>query len=514
MAAQLETCNPIDEITALQENFASETTSDQRKQLGQFFTGKPVAGYMASLATAPHSTTATLLDAGAGIGILTAATTYHLFNSGCNTVHAVLYELDPNALAPLKDTLALVSHYAESAEKTFTYEIHQEDFVLSRPDKTHDAAPFDLAVINPPYFKYSAKDSVYAKATADLFKGDPNIYASFLATTLSAIKPNGQLISINPRSFTNGLYFKGFRTYLLANASLDLIHIFRSRDKVFKSETDSVLQETVICRYTKREQKDVIEVRRTECNASIDQHEKRTYDKDLIIDKANGERIIRIPETDHEAHILKQAESLPKNFTTAGYYISTGPVVEHRTLDFITDHNYGKASTPLLRPHNIKPTIVNWTGYETKDVLFLLNRGHQKHTLPNERFVLLKRFSSKDERRRLIASVFEPDSVDANYIAVGNKINYIGVNKAQLSKIEALGLSGVFNSTFMDKYFRSISGNTQVNATEIRLLRFPSRQQVKRIGQILIKKDCSDQDSLDAIVDAELNLTPYRDGRR
>ena len=503
---QVALISPVEDIIALQSNFLASKSINQRKSLGQFFTGAVVSEYMASLVNKPKSKAVHILDAGAGTGVLTASAALRCLDFGCKSVHAVLYELDSEAVPNLEQTLKVVQNIFRQQCSTFTFEICCEDFVLARPDKDESVQGFDISVINPPYFKYSVKASPYAKAVADLYKGDPNIYASFMAIVMASLNEGGQMVSITPRSFTNGLYFKGFRSYLLTESALDLIHIFKHRDKVFKNDDSSVLQENVICRFIKGKRFEVVTVRSSDCDASINNAVEEQYPLDLIIDPSNDQYIIRIPESAHEARILRQAENFPTTFEGAGYFISTGRVVEHRSRNYITEDTNTPNSVPLYRPHNVTPLTATWTGGHKKDVSFMLNDGHEKHTMKNGTFVLLKRFSSKDEKRRLVSGVHLKSAHNCELIGFGNKTNYVGVVGGNLTKIEAYGLAAVFNSSFMDKYFRCISGNTQVNATEIRVMKFPTREQVKEIGKQAQKLKTIETRKIDLIVNPALGL--------
>jgi adenine-specific DNA-methyltransferase len=509
MLEKTVTTDVINAIAALQDDFLKSKTLAQRKALGQFFTGAVVSNYMASLVNAPADKSVRLLDAGAGVGILTASTAIHCLNQGCNQVHAVLFELDQSAIANLDKAMQIITQLFDEHSSTFTYEIHNQDFVLARPDQNKAIPAFDITVINPPYFKYSAKESAYAQAAADLYRGDPNIYASFMGVAMSCLSQSGQMVVISPRSFTNGLYFKGFRQYLLAAANLSLVHIFKSRDKVFQGENANVLQENIICRFIKTAQDSHIVVRSSVCDSSIANTEENIYTTSLIIDPTNDQKIIRIPETINDAKILKQAEKLASTFEGSGYFISTGPVVEHRTREFITEDTDERNTVPLYRPHNVTRLRTTWTGDHKKDVAFKLDENHHKHTLQNDTYVLLKRFSSKDEKRRLVSGVHLVNGSEHNLIGFGNKMNYIGVKDNKLTPVEAFGLSALFNSTFMDKYFRSISGNTQVNATEIRVLKFPSKEQVITIGEQVERLSTPCTAELDAIINPILAITDF-----
>jgi len=499
----------IDEIVGMieaaalaQSSYLSNKPEIERKSLGQYFTGAPVADYMASMIGPIDAPVVRILDAGAGAGILTISAALRCLEIGKNQVHAVLYEIDGDAITHLGTNMEQVAQQFRKQGGQFTFEIRHKDFVLSRPDRTE--APFHVSLINPPYFKYNSETSPYAGATADLFKGNPNIYASFMAVVAACLAPMGQMVAIVPRSFTNGLYFKGFRLYLNQTMSLDKLHIFRARDKVFKEL--SVLQENVICSYTKRFQAAQIMVCTTTGYEDLNQVESQQYPAKLLIDTTNEHEIIRIPESTEDASILQTVEGWPSSFQGNGYFISTGPVVEHRTREYITTPEDKVNSVPLLRMHNIKAFKTVWTGNNKKDARFRLLDGHDKHTTDNQPYVLLKRFSSKDEKRRLVAGVHDPRAIKGELIALENHLNYIGIADGELDLVEAYGLAALFNSTLMDKYFRCISGNTQVNATEIRLLKLPTREVIRQIGAAFKEGAETGQQHTDNIVNLYLKV--------
>jgi adenine-specific DNA-methyltransferase len=141
----------------------------QSKEIGQFFTESKTADYMASmLHSIGNVELVKILDAGAGEGILTASAARRCLELGNRRVHAVLFEVDKDILSALEENMdRLVRIFIKKGGK-LSYEILNEDFVLSRPDK-HERS-FHISIINPPYFKYNSKNSVYSGATADLFK--------------------------------------------------------------------------------------------------------------------------------------------------------------------------------------------------------------------------------------------------------------------------------------------------------------------------------------------------------
>ena len=119
-----------------QVEYLNSKSEKDRKEIGQYFTGDPVSNYMASLFdedTIPDNVS--ILDAGAGAGILTISTALYCIDKGKKSVHAVLYEIDDNALEVLSESMEDLKGFIEAQDGQFTYEIRNKDFVLDRPDQ-------------------------------------------------------------------------------------------------------------------------------------------------------------------------------------------------------------------------------------------------------------------------------------------------------------------------------------------------------------------------------------------
>lgn len=477
----------LQSIATSQNEFLLSQVAEKRKKLGQFFTDSKIAQYMASLFDGKNLIDhIDVLDAGAGAGILSIATVQRMKALGFKNVALTAYEIDPDVISLLEENLKSTAYEINNNAFTFTYEIIEKDFILDKSVKK-----YDVCCINPPYFKYSAKDSPYTKATAHLFKGDPNIYASFVAKALEALKPSGELVFITPRSFTNGLYFKDFRKFLSKNSSISFIHIFKSRKDLFK-ETD-VLQENVIIKLVKSVQQiNLVPVSTSMGITDLDNSVINFYEKELVLDQTSAEYFIRIPESLEDAENLKLVEDWEDTFTSLGYFISTGPVVEYRSKEFFEDSNC--ASIPLINAHNLYGLNVVWDGTHKKDKRFYLINGYEKWTVKNSTYVLIKRISSKDDKKRINTAIYEPASAQQNEVAFENHINFIGHKERALTKDEAYGLTLILRSNLFDSYFRSISGNTQVNATEIKTLKLPGLNTIEKIGNSWLNNKISENE--------------------
>ena len=106
----------------------------------------------------------------------------------------------------------------------------------------------------------------------------------------------------------------------------------------------------------------------------------------------------------------------------------------------------------------------------------------------NRNYLFLKRFTSKEEKRRLQPAIYLKKSFKQfDYISTDNKLNFIDTlnDNDNLSLSEIFGLYALFNSTVYDKYYRILDGGTQVNAGEINSMPVPGRQLINQLGDKL-----------------------------
>lgn len=83
----------------------------------------------------------------------------------------------------------------------------------------------------------------------------------------------------------------------------------------------------------------------------------------------------------------------------------------------------------------------------------------------------------------MIAAPLLFNQLEYDYLGFENHLNYIYGKTGDLTPDLAVGLSALYNSALLDRYFRLVNGNTQVNATELRSLPLPEAEVIKTIGK-------------------------------
>ncbi len=488
------------------------TANHDRRAIAQIFTPASVARFMAARASRIGEAF-TFIDAGAGVGVLAAAMCERIAGlPKPRRVTAELYEMDPAVLPALRQTIAECRKTLAENGHHMDAAIHEEDFVLRRPAASlYSPSPrtgyADVVLMNPPYSKL-AKDSPQGRAFSEIVHGQPNVYALFMAAAVELLKPGGELIAITPRSYCNGLYFREFRRWLLARMSLRHIHLFESRRATFKES--EVLQESVITVAARQPEQTAEVLVSVSHGADIDDAEPTPRAVGTIIDDPGGACVIRLPAAESDLGVMRTVESWSATFAERGLRISTGPVVAFRATKYLLDTMDDADAVPLFSIHNVRPFATVWpVAKGSKPVGFRATHGAAALLLPAQNYVLLRRFSAKEEDRRLTASPYIPTAAQRRRpVALENHLNYVTHNDRELTEAEVHGLVALFNSALLDRYFRILSGNTQVNATEIRAIPFPELRVIALIGERVGSFNGNDRGKIEEAVLEVLGVSP------
>lgn len=462
--------------------------SQRRAELGQYMTPSPIAAFMASLFS--YNGHAKLLDAGAGVGSLTSAFLDHALQRGM-TVEVEAWEIDSVLGDYLKNTL---DDFVQLGQGKIKARIHASDFI---EDATFSIqfncdTRYTHAILNPPYKKLSPLSN-HRKLLRMVEIETVNLYTAFVALSVLLMKNGGEVVAIIPRSFCNGSYYRPFRNLILRTCSIRQLHLFESRNQAFQE--DDVLQENIIIHLVKGEpQGDVIVS--TSRDAKFLDYQQFTFAAAEIVKPEDTEQYIHIPTTAaHTATPKLCAHTLGE----IGLEVCTGPVVDFRMKDDWRDEP-GENSVPLLYPHHFTEGILRWPKPHKKPNALHLSDEVRKWLMPRGHYVLVKRFTAKEERRRLVAYHLASDALDAALIGFENHWNVFHIGKHGLDEDTAKGLSTFLNSTVLDDHFRVFSGHTQVNATDLRNMRYPSREQLQLLGQRANGRT-NDQATIDRLIE-------------
>jgi adenine-specific DNA-methyltransferase len=477
-------------------SYLSQSTLAHRKRLGQYLTPLPVADYMASLCDVDKHAIR-ILDPGAGTGVLTCAVCERLASlvNPPSEVSIDAYEADAALAEVLESVLRLTKKRLAIAGIGFHFNVHADDFIIANATGLEPSSDlfrrhgerFDLAISNPPYFKLSKSDP-RARAADVVVHGQPNIYALFMAVSASMLAPGGEMIFITPRSFTSGPYFRCFREWLFERVRPEAVHVFESRRQAF--DRDGVLQENIILKgrrdegWASRTNEAHLRISSSVGSADLGLNEARNVPLTAVLDLTSAEKVLRVPSSrshDDVTRLLKASRGSLKKYALG---ISTGRVVAFRASHFLAmEGRIPETHAPLLWMQNVHPMQLRWpVRSRNKEQFISVTERSISLLVPDNTYVLLRRFSAKEEARRLVAAPLIKGVLGSPFIGLENHLNYIHRPGGSLSLDEAWGLAALLNSSFFDMYFRSMSGNTQVSATEMSSIPLPPLEMIAEIG--------------------------------
>jgi len=500
------TIEPLHTLDHIRKSFNSATSRTDRSQIGQFLTPAAIAQFMSSMFETDFQEVR-ILDPGAGAGVLFAACVETVI-SGKNrplSIEVVAYETDSAILPYLEETMKRCQSLCTSDGTAFRGIVKGEDFVSAAIAETRDslfAAPggrFTHAILNPPYKKINSHTAMSRMLYASNIEV-ANLYAVFVWLSMRLLEPGGQMVAITPRSFCNGPYFKKFRTTFLHMMSLTRIHVFESRKKAFGD--DGVLQENIIYHAIRGPQKPKSVTISASDGLEFDKTRTLSVPYGRVVHPGDRDMFIHLGVDNNGVSLAERMECFTSSLDRLGLSVSTGRVVDFRARKHL-EQSPQQGTVPLIYPCHFKHGFIDWPVTSGKKPNAIVSSSETSDLFVEAGFyVLTKRFSSKEQQRRVMAAIYDPARIAARLVGFENHLNYFHNQGKGLPADLAKGLALYLNSTIADQYFRLFSGHTQVNATDLRKMPYPTHAQLLRLGSY-VKETIPDQETVDAIVEKE-----------
>ena len=479
------------------EWYVTGKSDHYRKNQGLFLTPVGTADFMAGQIRA-NARQLKILDPAAGAGVLCCAAIETLvsYRTKTDEIELVAYEVDDSLIPTLRTVLDyLVTWCQQSRGILVTVRIEAADFILANAESARsngrfcsaaETKAFDVVIANPPYFKIGKSDT-RATAVSEVVHGQPNIYSLFMAVSAALLRQGGDLIFVTPRSFASGPYFRQFRTVFFNMIRPSGIHVFRSRRQAFRR--DAVLQENVIffglrhdC-WHKSVGRALVTISTSDGVEDICGGGPREVSTNAVLDMGSREKILRLPLDANDDDAFAVVDSWPSNLDRLGMRISTGPVVAFRAKKFIASKAMTSDShVPLLWMNHVHAMRATWPQNRHKPE-YIARYGAKSLLVPSRNYVLIRRFSAKEQARRLTAAPYIAADFGVPAVGLENHLNYIHRPGGTLSEDEAWGLAALYNSRLLDTWFRATNGNTQVSATELRAMSLPSLERIVALGR-------------------------------
>ena len=480
-------------------------------RLGRLFTKKETAKLMATMLPLREDKTAyTVLDPGAGTGILSAAVIEEICVRvpKCKRIFVTCYENNPEFIPMLEDNLERIRKKARHDYDVRVYvTVYPENYITESQnhytvtlfDKVEDK--FDIIICNPPT-EMVEKASDEARRAGGVTQ--VKINSAFLFAKLAAkhLEEDGRLMIILPTTVASASALSGFRKEMTQQLSIDKIHLFIGKQK--NSKRAIPLKKSIIISYGKCPKPLNVNI-----TTSTDwgKPEKTAIltplPYDFVVDPKDG--TLTLPKSVEDTKIVRYISDFPETLASLGLKISTGLVIDSRCEGLLFTEPI-KGSVPLIRPIALR----------NGQVRFPLPIKHQyiapvNPTLvqKNKNMVLIKRVPAGSDERFVNASVYMASQLPQyRYISTHNKINFIDTKdkNSEMSARLVFGLFALLNSTIYDRYLSIVSKSKQINAKEMRSLPLPPKNLIENMGMRLIAMRQTTVTACDQIVNPSLHI--------
>ena len=394
--------------------------------------------------------------------------------------HLLGFDKDAALCKLSKHFLLMVLHDEVVITRTRpNFYVHQADSLLQTG---HVLGTLDVVVCNPPFRKMSAAESRQHFSTfSDVIEAQPNSYALFIVLCIRLLAIGGICGLVTPTSFLSGRYFSKLRTFLMMQAKVRSIGMVSDRSGVFID----VEQETALTL-----------VLRENAGYASTTTEVSVVSRDggyVAVGRCvlpNSGAVWPVPRTESDVELLKSAAKSRASLADYGYGVRIGAFVWNR--DTRTTYASAKSAArarggtavPLLWSSDIAPDgRLLFTGVrKTNKEPCFVNLGAKDHpSVVRRPSVLLQRVTSNDQPRRLVAAVVPKTLIESYGGFVGENHTVILEQVSPEPALTPEQLAQLLSAPTVDRYFRCISGATNVSIFELSQLRLPDPGRLKTL---------------------------------
>lgn len=510
----------LSEVDLVKEVANSAINESSRGEYGQYFTPAPIAMFMASLFSR-FGKDVVLLDPGCGPCSLSAAFADECIRKNqTENVKIDFYDIEKDIESYVSCSIKIIKNSLIEHKINVETSFYRDDFIRSISNsllnesgffsENENAEKYTHIIMNPPYKKIQS-NSLHRRWLSSVGIETVNLYSGFLALALKCLCKGGELVAIVPRSFCNGPYYKTFREQIFREASIQHLHVFDCRKDAFSD--NQVLQENIILHLIKGKKQGQVKITSSatadfeyvDGNGSITVPNlmARVVSFESIVKPNDKEKFIHIAPSLFDQTIIDRLSVFSSSLEDINVNVSTGPVVDFRMRDHIKE-SFSNELAPLIFPAHIYERRIKWPIQKKPNAISIVEATLSSVWTNKGYYVVIKRLSSKEEKRRISAAIYNSSDFSSENVGFDNKLNVMHVDKCGMDYQLALGLCIYLNSTLLDKYYRLFGGHTQVNATDLRSLHYPDLPTLRRIGDQAQLMELS-QDLIDDIVEVEIN---------
>ncbi len=455
-----------------------EKSKEQNIRIGRFFTKKGTAALLSVMCQYKGAETVSILDPGAGTGILSAALLERLCLSGKppKTVELTCFENDAMMLPMLEYNLVRLRRRARHDYGVkLVYRIRTENFILAAADEAGGC--FDYVIQNPPS-ELLSKDTAEIEALASLCAGATDIAFLFAAMGMKMLREGGEMVALLPTAYASGVYLDRIRRYMMETSHITKLHLFA---KASEGVTDAT-RGNMIVKWVKTP---VAEGQTIAISSSYSDGDGGDitplppFPYHRIVNPETGALLLL--KSREEADVLALVESFPETMSSLGLRMRTGLTLESRYPAQLRSAAVDGA-IPLIHPKSIHDGIVQLP--TEKYIIPVIPSLAQK----NKNMLFIKRVPAKSDHRHLLCGAYLASQLPHNAtISTHNKLNYIDfADDREMDPALLFGLYGVLSSDLYEKYCTILSKAPQINATDYGNLSLPDLKVLREIGNQLL----------------------------